>query len=505
VEELSGSVLKPPSTFWACTFNLSKVIMGAGMMAIPKAFFLLGWASGTGLLLLIHLLTYLSLGGLIEASEATGIRSYSGLVRTLLGRTQEICLQLAVFLNCYLMNVVFIVVLGDILIGQPPTSPGLIGELFPQAPPLLLSRPFILGLLSLVVLLPLASMRNMERLKAVNIIGVLCNFLFAGVTILLAVAAGQRGALQPFNTWPRWSELGSSPLLIGLGLAAVAPIMLNCDTCHQSLHPLMPMLKPYTPGSMKAVVWWALSVCNVLYVVIAVCSCLTFGESLHGDVLSNVNVEAISPLIGFYPAHIVACVVRFGYLCSLVGSYVLLCFPLRQCLGEVVLSGQEDVERLWLPLTAGLVSTVYCIACFVPSIWGVLGFVGATASTVQAWIMPGLIMWVISQQKLERQKGSLADMAVSARIPSMAEPLLGSAAVRTWWVGSSSESSRLLWVKALGGVLVTILGGLLFINGFLHEFIEQQAGAGGSDDAGEDVGQLLGVWQPLLQRWQHAP
>jgi hypothetical protein len=52
---------------------------------------------------------------------------------------------------------------------------------------------------------------------------------------------------------------------------------------------------------------------------------------------------------------------------------------------------------------------------------------------------------------------------------------------------------------------VTVLGGLLFINGFLHELIEQQAGAGSEDDAGEDVGQLLGVWQPLLQRWQHAP
>ena len=28
----------PRDTFWPCTFNLAKVIMGAGMMAIPKAF-----------------------------------------------------------------------------------------------------------------------------------------------------------------------------------------------------------------------------------------------------------------------------------------------------------------------------------------------------------------------------------------------------------------------------------------------------------------------------------
>jgi amino acid permease len=452
-----------------CTFNLAKVIMGAGMMAVPKAFSLLGWVTGSGLLVCIHILTFMTLAGLVDGTRITGVRSYGGLVHRVLGRPAGIILQVSVFLNCYLMNVVFVVVLGDILVGDG-RSPGVVSELFPGAHGLAISRPLILGLVSLCVLLPLASMRSMERLAVVNIIGVLSNAVFAAVVVVLVAAAGAQGALVTPNPWPHWSDLGPTPVYITLSFAAIAPVLLNCDVCHQSLHPLMPLLKPYTPGAMKQVVWWALSACNTLYILVGIGCVAVFGPGVRSDVLASISAAAMGPLVGHVPAHLIACTVRFGYLFSLVGSYVLLTYPLRQCIGDVVWGDQDAVQQHWQWLTVGLVSTVYGIACFVPSIWGVLGLVGATASTVQAWIIPGLVILTLNRlqaagQPLSRQHSEAAAAA--------SEPLLG-----------GSEADAILepppkWrlaVTSAASALVTVLGVLLFINGFLHELLPNGSG-----------------------------
>lgn len=31
--------------------------------------------------------------------------------------------------------------------------------------------------------------------------------------------------------------------MAAIGIATVVPVLLNCDVCHQSLHPLMPLLQ----------------------------------------------------------------------------------------------------------------------------------------------------------------------------------------------------------------------------------------------------------------------
>jgi hypothetical protein len=89
-------------------------------------------------------------------------------------------------------------------------------------------------------------------------------------------------------------------------------------------------LQPYTVPRMQRLVAVALGMCNTVYITIIVCSSLVFGEALEADVLANVNSAAMAPLIGPAAAVAMAACVRVGYLLSIVGSYVLLCYPLRQ-------------------------------------------------------------------------------------------------------------------------------------------------------------------------------
>jgi amino acid permease len=112
--------------------------------------------------------------GLVSATAATGAgNSYGALVRKTLGPKAEATLQFAVFANCYIMEIVFVVVLGDILVGTSPEFGGLLPEWTGRSPTdcIWLRRDVVLGAMSLLVLLPLAAMRSMEKLAVVNIIG----------------------------------------------------------------------------------------------------------------------------------------------------------------------------------------------------------------------------------------------------------------------------------------------------------------------------------------------
>lgn len=75
------------------------------------------------------------------------------------------------------------------------------------------------------------------------LVGVASNGVFAGLMLALAAGAASNGVLQPPPLLPDWSELGNTPMLAAVAIATVVPVLLNCDVCHQSLHPLMPLLQ----------------------------------------------------------------------------------------------------------------------------------------------------------------------------------------------------------------------------------------------------------------------
>jgi hypothetical protein len=141
------------------------------------------------------------------------------------------------------MEVVFLVVIADVLIGDPPEFHGLIREVTQLLPPgytgdahLATSRPLVLGALCGAVLLPLGAMRSMERLALVNIIGVAANGLLAVLMLTLLAAALVSGQARPLPLWPQWEGLVDSQggrVGAALVLASTVPIILNCFACHQ--------------------------------------------------------------------------------------------------------------------------------------------------------------------------------------------------------------------------------------------------------------------------------
>ena len=313
------------------------------MMALPRAYLLMGWVLGTIMLVGTAGLVYWTLAVLIDGSARTGAVTYVGLTQRLCSKATVVALQAALFLFCFGFMVVHLVVIADLLGGSGPSvCNGLLCEVFAVRSGLVLDRRFLLASIGLFVCAPLMSMRSMDRLRAVNILGVTANVLLAGLAAALGAAAIANGSAKLPPMWPQWKLLGSSIPTQLIGVAAVAPVILSSYVGHQGVHPIMPILVPYTPTRMKAVVGVSLAVAAATYVVLALGSVLAFGEVVDGNVLNNMFAESMAPLIGKPAAELATGIVRGGYLISLLGSALLYMYPLRTCLSEVICSSSSS-------------------------------------------------------------------------------------------------------------------------------------------------------------------
>lgn len=409
------------STFWPCTFNLAKVTLGAGMLAIPRAFYLFGTIMGTATLLVVGALTYFTLAGLVSATKVTRARNYGSLVEIVCGRTARVVLQGAVFFNCFGIMVVFLVVVADILLGAAPDYNGILCHFVPSCDVWYLRRDVVLGICTLFVFVPLVALKSMEKLALVNIVGLLSIVAFAIVSVVLAVASVKQGQSYPLVMFPDWDSFGVDSLQILLSLAAIIPVMLTPDICHQSIHPLMPLLKPYSVARMNAVVAAALGICNVLYYVVAVCATITFGPTIHADILKNLDPPVTAALVGPVAAHSMALIVRVGFLLCLVGSYALLIHPLRDVVFELFLcqsrgAARPEQQKGFYVVTYILVVGIFAFAAYCKSIWGILTVMGSTACTIQGFIVPALVMLMVQDGPKVEGAGRLIKKSGAAMV-----------------------------------------------------------------------------------------
>jgi hypothetical protein len=79
------------------------------------------------------------------------------------------------------------------------------------------------------------------------------------------------------------------------------------------------------------------------------------------------------------------------------------------------------VQKHWLLITTLIVVSASAIGCYLPSIWGALALVGATTSTVQAFIIPGLV--ILSVERAASKAGA-AQAGASSSSEGLAAPLL---------------------------------------------------------------------------------
>jgi hypothetical protein len=79
----------------------------------------------------------------------------------------------------------------------------------------------------------------------------------------------------------------------------------------------MSVLKPFSERNFRLMSALSLTICNVLYALIAITSIIAFGEDLQDDALSNLSATDLTPIIGSFGASAMGCTVG-GVLASRV-------------------------------------------------------------------------------------------------------------------------------------------------------------------------------------------
>ena len=106
--------MSPP----VATLNLASAICGAGIMALPNAFRVLGLAGGALALLLMHAVTHTTVGFLTRGTRDSGATTYAALVGHHLGPAWRRAVQIAIVLNNFGVMVVYQIIFGDVLAGS---------------------------------------------------------------------------------------------------------------------------------------------------------------------------------------------------------------------------------------------------------------------------------------------------------------------------------------------------------------------------------------------------
>jgi len=418
----------------AGTLNLCKAVLGAGLLSLPRAFSLLGAGFSTLAYLLVSVLTIFTLGHgmVIPSASARGTQlehgSYAGLARHFLGPFAEQGLAFMVVMGCLGFQTSYLDIISDLLFGSyHRPEEGLLSAPFPTA-----DRNLVLGLIVLLVLLPLGLHRHMGNLSMMNGVGLVSMAVFATTLLALAVTAMWTGQAYNLPLTPNLEALGSRPLLQGLGGFHVLSVLLTSCGCHQNMHPLMDEVEPFSTRTLQLIIRNTVAITTTFYYVASVCACIAFGPHISDDILTNLTVPSMQPIVGEATATVLAAAVKWGFLLNICGSVVLTLFPMRQALADLLTGSQGappiiddgplalSVEhasviigpglhaRTWrekahAPMTVGILGLAYLLAASFPSIWMVLSLVGSVSVTFVCWITPSMI--ALSKMRQGEQGG----------------------------------------------------------------------------------------------------
>lgn len=251
---------------------LAATIIGAGIVALPRAFATLGLVAGGGLMCLVLGLAYFSLDALIRSAHAADKWTYDSLAESQYGRPGLVSLDWAIVANNSGSMIIYLIIIGDVLVGVPPHYSGLVTNLFGihSGDVFWVSRPFVVRLMHhclsctcykkhcfdtfnalqmavicVVFLAPLVSMRNLKKLGPMSSAAVAVAGCLVAAILGLAVTAAFQGQLGDFHWLPNKDMLGATPTRMVINVLAILPVITMSFVCHYNLLPVVRNLCTY--------------------------------------------------------------------------------------------------------------------------------------------------------------------------------------------------------------------------------------------------------------------
>ncbi|CAI5467177.1 unnamed protein product [Closterium sp. Yama58-4] len=376
------------ASFSSAVFNLVTTVVGAGIMGLPGTMRILGIPLGIIALVAMGILTQVSLELLIKTTTVQQVWSYGDLVLQECGPKWRLVLDIAVLINNIGLCVVYLIIIADVLAGTwssiGSAHPGLLKEWNGGEAAWWNTRFFVLVIVTLVVLIPLASFRHVDSLQYSSAIAVILAVVFVVITLVITIIKLVDGTLPS----PRWLPFVSAPHFFA-ALCSVFPVMATAYVCHFNIHPIYVELKDRTEQNMTAVTRFSMGTCFAIYTLTSLCGYLLFGDATAPDVLANFSSPVLTGQQWLND------VVRVSYALHVVLVFPVIYYSLRNVTDDLFCynaekSLAEDDRRFWIITGVQLVG-ICLVATLVPNIWVAFDLTGATSTMVIGMVFPAVI------------------------------------------------------------------------------------------------------------------
>ncbi|XP_040296218.1 putative sodium-coupled neutral amino acid transporter 11 [Bufo bufo] len=344
--------------FWA-GFNLINAILGTGMIGLPYSMKLAGLPLGILLLLAVAYVTDYSMILLIKAGEMSGTSTYQALVSRTFGFPGYLLVSLLQFLYPFAAMISYNIITGDILpkIFQriPGVTPGSI----------LADRHFAILSTTIVITLPIALYRNMQRLGKVSLMSLLLTIIVLVIVIIRAssymVTIPHTEGAWVFAKWNAIQAVG---------------VMSFVFMCHHACFLIYGSLEKGTVKSWSNITHISMIISLIISVQYSVFGYVSFTGFTQGDLFENYCKDDNLVTIG-----------RLFYAMTVILTYPMECFVTREVISNVFFGGSLSTVHHFA-VTLLVVSLTTVISLFSDCLGMVLELNGLLSATPLVFIIP---------------------------------------------------------------------------------------------------------------------
>eukprot|EP01065_Artemidia_motanka_P033540 TRINITY_DN40527_c0_g1_i1.p1 TRINITY_DN40527_c0_g1~~TRINITY_DN40527_c0_g1_i1.p1 ORF type:complete len:534 (+),score=116.77 TRINITY_DN40527_c0_g1_i1:68-1669(+) len=306
--------------------NLTNTIIGAGMLAIPKAMKQMGMAVGLGVLMMCSIGGVFGLSLLVECARRCGQEktSYYVVARKNVGTAATVAVDVAVALKCFGVAVAYLVVVGDLM---PDAMEGFGADVHPFN-----QRRFWIGC-AMAIVVPLSFLRKLDSLRFTSALSLCTAVYLVGLLFYFTVTDhGEDRTPPPPDNQTRGDVVLAASL--NSHFLAGLPVMVFAFTCHQNIFTIHSELKDNTVMRTGIVISSSVAFTLSIYALVAVCGYMTYRRWIESNFINNLPNDLTSVNIG-----------RIVMSLNVSLSFALQSHPCRECITNLVLlalGAEED-------------------------------------------------------------------------------------------------------------------------------------------------------------------
>ncbi|KPJ12346.1 Putative sodium-coupled neutral amino acid transporter 10 [Papilio machaon] len=351
------------------SITLANSIIGVGILAMPFCFQQCGVILASLILLLMGFVSRLCCHFLLKSAIITRRRTFEFLAFHVFGPAGKLAIELGII--GFLMGtcIAYFVVVGDL-------GPQIIAKMFNINQSDIL-RTSIMVIVSLVCVLPLGLLKNVDSLSNVSA-ATIC-FYFCLVIKVILEATSQLLTSDWHIRIETWKPSG---------VLQCVPIFSMALFCQTQLFEIFESLPSLSLEKMNLVTKNAINICTAVYFTLGFFGYVAFSsQNISGNILMS-----LSPTLG-------SDVIKLGFVMSLAFSFPLIIFPCRASLysflyKKVHPAQHDHIINHSIPvttfrcITVAIIAVALFVSLLLPDIEVVLGLLGSTIGVLICVVFP---------------------------------------------------------------------------------------------------------------------